>query len=191
LGIGDLFDDGWPDVIVGSGDPKRADEDVVFCNRGGIFERCTEILRGNADGPMRTRTHGVAFGDVNRDGATDVFQSLGGDNWWDRKLGIDSREYGALFVANPSPETNTATLMFEGTASNRDGIGARVRVIADETHYYTVRSTQAFQSQNDIALIVTLGDADVGQVEVTWPSGIVMEFAVAAGERRTVVEGED
>ena len=91
-------------------------------------------MRGNADQPFRTRTHGVVFANVNQDGATDIFQSLGGDNWWDRKLGIDSREHGALFVRNPPFNLKTATLLLEGTKSNRDAIGARIRVVTDETH---------------------------------------------------------
>jgi hypothetical protein len=188
LGVGDIFDDGWPDIIVGSGDPKRADKDVIFCNKGGLFERCTEVLRGNADGPFRTRTHGVAFADVNQDGATDIFQSLGGDNWWDRKLGIDSREYGALFVRTPPFNLKTATLLLEGTKSNRDAIGARIRVVADETHYYTVRSTQAFQSQNSRQIIVALGQSDSAEVEIAWPSGVTTKLTVAAGERQAVKE---
>jgi len=188
LGVGDIHDDGWPDIIVGSGDPKRADKDVVFCNQGGVFERCTEVLRGNADRPFRTRTHGVAFADVNQDGATDIFQSLGGDNWWDRKLGIDSREYGALFVRNAATGLKTATLVLEGNKSNRDAIGARVKVIADETHFYTVRSTQAFQSQNEKSLIIALGQAESADVEIKWPSGTTTKLNVSAGERRIVKE---
>jgi len=188
LGVGDIFDDGWPDIIIGSGDPMRADKDVVFCNKGGVFERCTEVLRGNADQPFRTRTHGVVFADVNQDGATDIFQSLGGDSWWDRKLGIDSREYGALFVRNPPFNLKTATLLLEGTKSNRDAIGARIRVVADETHYYTVRSTQAFQSQNSRQIIVALGHSDSAVVEITWPSGATTQLTVAAGERKAVKE---
>lgn len=188
LGVGDLQDDGWPDVIVGSGDPVRADMDVIFCNRGGRFERCTELLRANGDGEFRTRTHGVAFADVNQDGATDVFQNLGGHSPWDVKSGIDSRERSALFVRNKPSGFNTATLLFEGTKSNRDGIGARVRVTGDGVHYYTVRSTQAFQSQNDSAMIVTLGAADQGEVEVRWPSGEVTVVGVKAGDRLEIRE---
>jgi len=188
LGVGDLLDDGWPDVIVGSGDPVRAGEDVVFCNQGGRFERCTELLRGNADGPFMTRTHGVAFGDVNRDGRTDVFQNLGGHAPWDQKSGIDSREESALFVANADANRKTATLTLAGTVSNRDAIGARVRVAADETHYYTVRSTQAFQSQNERALLIALGQSDAADIEISWPSGVISTASVTAGERVTVRE---
>jgi hypothetical protein len=190
LGVGDIFDDGWPDVIIGSGDPVRSAEDIVFCNRGGRFERCTEVLRGNADGPYRTRTHGIVFGDVNQDGATDIFQNLGGDNWWDRKYDFDSREHGALFVRNPPANLKTATLTLEGSVSNRDAIGARIRLEADETHFYTVRSTQAFQSQNDRAIILALGQADEATIRIDWPSGSTTTSAVKAGQRLRIREDD-
>ena len=188
LGVGDLGDDGWPDVIVGSGDPVRADMDVIFCNRQGVFERCTELLRANGDGEFRTRTHGVAFADVNQDGRTDVFENLGGHAPWDLKSGIESREHSALFMSNVAYEHNTATVLLEGTESNRDAIGARLKLVADDTHYYTQRSTQAFQSQNDKAIIVSLGQAETAELEVTWPSGAVSDATIRAGERLAVRE---
>lgn len=42
LGVGDLDDDGYPDVFVGTGNPLRAAPDVVFCNQAGdALVRCT------------------------------------------------------------------------------------------------------------------------------------------------------
>jgi hypothetical protein len=58
------------------------------------------------------------------------------------------------------------------------------------THYYTVRSTQAFQSQNDRAQIVTLGEATTAKVEITWPDGDVSIVSVTAGERLFVKQGK-
>lgn len=188
LGVGDLLDDGWPDVIIGSGDPVRAAEDVVFCNRGGTFERCTELLRGTADQEHRSRTHGIAFADINQDGRTDVLQNLGGHAPWDQKSGIDSREYSALFVSNALPATNTASVILEGSTSNRDAIGARLKLMAAATHYYTVRSSQAFQSQNERAILLALGDQDSGQLQIRWPSGTVSTATVRAGSRSVIRE---
>ncbi|MEJ2139436.1 MAG: CRTAC1 family protein [Gammaproteobacteria bacterium] len=190
LGVGDLFDDGWPDVVIGSGAPERADMDAVFCNIGGTFERCTEVLYSGSDGPFRTRAYGIVFGDVDQDGASDVFQNMGGDSWWDRKYDIDSRQYGALFINNSAAKLKTATLILEGVISNRDAIGARVRLEADETHFYTVRSTQAFQSQNEPAIILALGEADEGKVQIDWPSGLTTALVVKAGQRIRVRESD-
>jgi hypothetical protein len=189
LGVGDILDDGWPDIVIGTGDPTRAASDIVFCNSGGVFERCTATLVGNADGPYRTRGNGVAFGDANQDGANDIFMSLGGDSWTDRQLGIDSRERSALYVRNPPADLKTATVLLEGTRSNRDAIGARLRVVAgDSTHYYTIRSTQGSQNQNERATIVALGAVDTAELEITWPSGEVTKQKVRAGERTLIRE---
>ena len=130
----------------------------------------------------------MAFGDVNNDGYSDVFQNFGGHAPWDRKSGIDSREKAALFVRNPAANVNTAVLLLEGVSGNRDAIGARLKVSAEETHYYTVRSTQAFQSQNDPRLILSLGNAASGQVEITWPGGATSTVSINAGDRIKLTE---
>ncbi|MEE4186803.1 MAG: CRTAC1 family protein [Gammaproteobacteria bacterium] len=190
LGVGDLFDDGWPDLVLGTGDPERAAVDVVLCNRGGQFERCTDLLRGGAAAEHRSRTHGVAFADINADGHTDLVQNLGGHQPWDAMTGIDSRERPALYIASDSIGGNTATLWLEGTRSNRDAVGARVKVLATDTHHYTVRSMQGFQSQNANALVISLGDATVAAVDIRWPSGLHEQVEVTAGSRRRIREGE-
>jgi hypothetical protein len=189
LGVGDLLDDGWPDILIGVGDPIRADEDIVYCNKAGRFERCTELLDGNAAGPFRQRTHGIAMGDLNRDGYTDVLKNLGGHAPWDQGSDIDSREEAALYIAQPQGGINTATVLLEGVKSNRDAIGARLKVSAAETHFYTVRSTQAFQSQNQRAVIITLGDAEQADVEITWPDGEISNAVIAAGSRVRIKQG--
>ncbi len=189
LGIGDLQDDGWPDIIIGTGDPVRAAEDIVYCNdRGKKVHRCLEDLRGNAKGPHRARSHGLVFGDVNHDGLTDLYQNLGGHAPWDVNSGIDSREFGALYMRNPGSDVKTVMLLLEGTVSNRDAIGARIVVTGDEKHYYTVRSSNAFVSQNDKGQLVTLGNADSGEVVITWPSGTTSSHAVTVGERIVIKE---
>ncbi len=128
---------------------------------------------------------------MNNDGYTDVFQSLGGHAPWDQKTDIDSREYAALLVAQPQGDVNTAVLTLEGVSVNRDAIGARIKVTAEETHYYTVRSTQAFQSQNDRRVIVTLGGAEEGVVEVSWGDGSTDVVKVEAGGRYLVKQGDE
>jgi hypothetical protein len=192
MGVVDLYDDGYPDVIMGTGTPMRADEDLIYCNKGGkTFERCTDLFNGRADGPHMSRTHGVISGDVNRDGKTDVWVNQGGHTPWDVKTGISSREIGSLYLAQDGLEANTATITLQGTDSNRDAFGARITVTGSETHYYYMKSTQAFQSQNSKAIVVTLGDADSASVKVDWPSGKVSEIITRPGEFHHIVESSD
>ena len=80
-------------------------------------------------------------------------------------------------------------MTISGTNSNRDAIGARVRYgEGDQTRYHYLRSTQGFQSQNSMTLLLQLGDQESVPVIIDWPSGASTELTIASGERRNVVE---
>jgi hypothetical protein len=189
LGVGDLYDDGLPDVVVGSGTPELAGPDIVYCNRGGRqFARCTDAFVEADDSHRETRGHAPIFADVDQDGRTDLFWNLGGHPDVDEKSGSDSREVNKFFRLSVTESADTATLRLEGTSSNRDAIGAKVTVRGSDTRHYWVRSTQGFQGQNSQALILSLGDVDSAPVRVDWPSGNVSTLTVRRGERIRLVE---
>jgi hypothetical protein len=191
LGVGDLFDDGFPDVYIGTGNPARAAPDVVFCNRGGAgFERCTDRVLAGADRPWQTRGHGTVFSDVDHDGDSDMLINLGGHPTFDADTARQrlSPERAAMFVNQAGPKSRTAALTLVGTRSNRDAIGARIRVQGSATRFYTVRSMQGFQSQNSRTLLVSLGTSDRATVEIRWPAGGRQTLELRAGERVTVTE---
>ena len=66
-------------------------------------------------------------------------------------------------------------LALEGTRSNRDGIGARVKVQAGELlQYAEVASGYSFGNSSSLELEFGLGSRDkVERIEVAWPSGQV------------------
>ena len=80
-----------------------------------------------------------------------------------------------------------------GTHSNRDGIGARIRVVAGGLHQVEeVRSGSSYLSQNALRVHFGLGTRTrVDRVEIRWPSGIkqVLED-VAVDQFLTVREPE-
>ena len=52
LGIGDIHDDGYPDIVVGSGDPEETGPDIIYCNaRDRSFFRCTDLFVETNDDP--------------------------------------------------------------------------------------------------------------------------------------------
>jgi hypothetical protein len=65
-----------------------------------------------------------------------------------------------------------------GTKSNRDGIGARIRVkIGNRTLIDEVRSGSSYISNNDMRVHFGLGSATkVDWVEIRWPSGVLERF---------------
>jgi hypothetical protein len=190
LSTGDLDDDGFPDVVIGTGSPFRAAPDIVFCNRAGKgFERCTDRVLAGADRPWYTRGHGTVFSDIDHDGDTDMLINLGGHPTFDSDAGQRlSPERAALFVNLSASASRTATLTLVGTRSNRDAIGARIRVAGSGPRYYVVRSMQGFQSQSSQSQVVSLGTADRATIEIRWPAGGVQTLEIRAGDRLTVTE---
>lgn len=190
LGIGDLFDDGLPDIVIGTGNPQFAAADIIFCNQGQrIFERCTDLFIEATDEHVMTRGHGAVFADVDRDGRTDLYINLGGHPPFDFGQKVESREVNKLFVRQTDEPVNAAWLTLSGTNSNRDAIGARVKYgVGDQIRYHYVRSTFGFQSQNSATLLLPFGDSDTVPVTIDWPSGSTTELIVNAGSTINVVE---
>ena len=190
LGIGDLYDDGFPDIVIGTGEPMLNAADVIFCNLGQRqFQRCTERFVEEDDSHSMTRGHGIAFADINRDGLTDFFFNLGGHPPMDFAQKSESRETNKLFMRQTSEAPNAAWITLVGTQSNRDAIGARVRYGEGEmARYHFVRSTGGFQSQNSKTLLLPMGDSDSIPVTINWPSGTITELMVEQGQDVQVVE---
>ena len=192
LGVGDLHGDGYPDVWIGTGHPPGAAPDIVFCNsKDDIFYRCTDQVIAGGDKTWKTRSHGTAFSDFDHDGDTDVVVNLGGHPTFDAMKDFSSRsstEWPALFVNQLGPSGNTASVTLAGTKSNRDALGARIRVDGSDTRYYVVRSMQGFQSQNSKTQVLSLGAAMSATVGIRWPSGKNQELTVKSGDRITITE---
>ena len=79
-----------------------------------------------------------------------------------------------------------------GTKSNRDGIGARIKVVSNSgmTQFFTVNTVAGYLSASDKRVLVGLGkDVSAKLIEVRWPSGIVQKFEdVRAGQYFKAVE---
>jgi hypothetical protein len=111
---------------------------------------------------LEKSSRGAAFGDYDNDGDIDVLV-----------VNLDDRP---TLLRNDTPAGNHwATLQLSGTKSNRDAIGARVRVTAGgRTQSAEIRSGGSYISNNDRRAHFGLGAADrVQRVEIQWPSGLV------------------
>jgi hypothetical protein len=122
---------------------------------------------------------GAAYGDYDRDGDLDIL--------------ITNNQGSARLLRNDGGNRNHwLTIRTVGVKSNRDGIGAIVRVETPSgTLWQTVHSGSSYCSQSDLAVTFGLGSATTARaVEVLWPSGAKDRVAdVAANQFVKIEEG--
>src|SRR5205085_483084 len=108
---------------------------------------------------------GAAYGDFDRDGDLDLLIST---NQGPARLYRNDHRNGNKFVR----------FELTGTKSNRDAIGAVVRVSTPEgTQSRTVKTGSSYLSQSELALTFGLGKHDrVDRAVIEWPSGRVEDF---------------
>jgi hypothetical protein len=193
LGAGDINDDGYVDILIGTGGPRDQLHDIVFCGEkkpdspfGVAFKRCGNFAR---TGHGKKQTHGIAVGDLDQDGSNEVFYNLGGAPPFDLRNGTDSRAFNALYSRKAANE-KTAAISLRGVDSNRDAIGARIKVTVSPGNqfHYEIRSAQGFQSENSRWQLVNLMNEERASIEIRWPSGRMTTHTVEAGDRTTIQE---
>ncbi|AMY09372.1 ASPIC and UnbV [Luteitalea pratensis] len=172
VGLPDLDNDGWPDLLYVTGNvypevearlpqyPHRSPR-VVFRNRGdGRFEHISAL-----SGPGVAAAHssrGAAFGDVDNDGDIDV-------------LVMNMNEPPSLLINTARVKHAWIGVRLRGTAANRRGLGSTIRVTAGgRTQSRVVLSQSSYYSHDELAVHVGLGGVtQADRVEVRWPGGDV------------------
>jgi enediyne biosynthesis protein E4 len=166
--------DGYPDILAANGhiedeigrvQPKVSyrEAPLLFRNLGNHkFENVTAQLGPAFNRPIVAR--GAAYADFDRDGDLDVLISTNNGPAY-------------LFRNDGGNRNHWLNLRLVGTRSNRDGIGAVVRVeSAGGKQWSMVRSGSSYCSQSDLALTFGLGKDTSAMVEVEWPSGARQQF---------------
>jgi hypothetical protein len=188
-GFVDFDNDGWLDIFLVNGHvypevekltteagyPQRK---VLYQNqRDGSFKDIAEKVGGPLVEPTASR--GCAFGDFDNDGDIDVIINPVND-------------FPVLLRTDSAANNNWISIKLIGAKSNRDGVGARIKVIAgDRTQIGEVRSGGSYYSQNDMRVHFGLGKATKARtIEARWPSGAVDTLNdVAAGQVVFIKEG--
>ncbi len=184
---GDLDNDGWPDVYLGTGYPgyEGLMPNVALHNQGG---RSFADVSASAGMSHLQKGHGVAFADFDQDGDQDVFAELGGAFLGDTFM-------DALFE-NPGMGNSWLIVELEGRTSNRFGMGARIRADIVEgdlrRSVHRVVDNGGTFGGNPMRQHLGLGKAArVERLEIYWPTSKTRQRfdAVGVNQRVRVVEG--
>ena len=175
----DYDNDGDLDIFKVNGELKHlyGQEDQLFENDGKGMFTDVSVKRG-AYFQEELVGRGACFGDYDNDGDIDAYI-------------VNLEDHGALLRNNKGNQNNWITLQLVGDKSNRDGIGARVKVLYGEQQQVAqMKSSSGYLSQNDPRMHFGLGDhVMVDQIEVVWPSGIVQVLEnIEAGQILTITE---
>ncbi|MCI0620089.1 MAG: CRTAC1 family protein [Acidobacteria bacterium] len=165
----DFDNDGWRDLIVINGhvldnvnlyrrDVSYAERKILYRNVQGRFRN----VSGEAGAVFSKLTvgRGLALGDYDNDGDVDLLVS-------------NNNQEGELIRNDGGNKNNWIGIRLIGVASNRDGIGARLKITAGAmTGYDQSKGGMSYLSASDLRIYFGLGNSrHADSIEVHWPSG--------------------
>ena len=166
-GFIDFDNDGWKDIYSSNGDvdymgENSAQHDTMLKSiHGESFHDVSEHL--GQDFLHVGYQRGSAFGDLNQDGFLDIVTTSLNET---PRILISSRDNGNHWLI----------VELTGTKSNRDAIGAMVRVTteSDRILFNHVSPSVGFMSTSDKRIHFGLaGESRIKRIEITWPSGVI------------------
>jgi hypothetical protein len=183
----DFDNDGWKDLLIAQGH----DLDTIELTAPQLRYREPMILARNEGGKkfvdvsaasgavfaQKWVARGLATGDLDNDGRVDA---------------VVTTNDGHVFVLHNEAqnENHWITLQLTGHKSNRDGIGAEIKLItADGSQYAMVSTAGSYLSSSDKRVHFGLGrNPKAKAIEIRWPSGIVQSLQDVQGDRIVQVD---
>jgi hypothetical protein len=167
----DYDNDGWKDLFI----VQSHVMDTIQVNEPHLRYRESPLLLWNDRGKkfvdvsadsgdvfrQKWAARGMAVGDIDNDGKVDV---------------VITENNGPAWILRNKTSTHNHWMTFQltGIKSNRDGIGARIKITTSAgSQYATVTTAGSYQSSSDKRAHFGLGAAAlVTEAEIIWPSGI-------------------
>jgi hypothetical protein len=178
----DLDNDGLKDLVTANSHANDRIEEfesavyrqpnAIFRNLNGRFEDVS--AQAGPDFAVARANRGIGVGDFDNDGRLDLVVSVLGER--------------PVLLRNTSDQSNGwIVLRLIGTASNREGIGARVHL---GSQWNDMTTAVGYASSSDYGVHFGLGSAtSIDRIEIRWPSGVTQSLEqVAVNQVLTVTE---
>ncbi|MHC4557232.1 MAG: CRTAC1 family protein [Planctomycetota bacterium] len=188
-GLVDFDNDGDRDIFIACG---HLHDNVELFDRITSYHTRNILLENSGDGKfvdvsdkcgdglaVKLSSRGAGFDDLDNDGDIDV-------------VILNSRREPTILRNDSANNNHWIQICLRGIKTNRDGVGARVKVVAgDQTQVDEVHSGRGYQSHYGTHLHFGLGQYDrIDRIEVRWiGGGIDVIENVAADQRLVITEG--
>ena len=165
--FGDIDNDGYLDIYLGTGNPSYGSllPNVLFHNHEGKF--FTDVTAASGTGELH-KGHGVAFADIERNGNEDLLEEVGG--------AVPGDAHAFRLFQNPGSGNDWINVKLAGVKSNRSAIGARIKLTVENDGkkqraiYRTVGSGGSFGA-SPLEQHIGLGKAArILNLEIWWPA---------------------
>jgi enediyne biosynthesis protein E4 len=186
----DYDNDGWKDLLIAQGHdmdnieltaPQLHYRERMLLARNLAGKRFVDVSSISGDVFQHAwAARGMAVGDMNNDGLLDA---------------VVTENNGPAHILMNETKTSNHWIGFKlvGHRSNRDGIGAVIRITTSQgPQWYTITTASSYLSSSDVRAHFGLGeDTEATTVEIRWPSGIVQRLSHVKGDRYARIDEAD